>query len=92
MPATAMVHVRLDEEVKARAEEALSSMGLTVSAAVKIFLTRVAVEKALPFEVRVPNAETQAAMKEADDLIRRRGSRFATAEDLVNELDKTVER
>lgn len=63
MATTAMVHVRLDEKVKVRAEKALTAMGLTVSDAVRVLLTRVAVEKALPFEVRVPNPTTAAAIK-----------------------------
>jgi DNA-damage-inducible protein J len=65
MAATAMVHVRLDEKVKARAEKALAAMGLSVSDAVRVLLTRVAAEEALPFEVRVPNAKTIAAIKAA---------------------------
>lgn len=65
MAATTMVHVRLDGKVKARAEKALAAMGLSVSDAVRVLLTRVAVEEALPFEVRVPNAKTVAAIKEA---------------------------
>lgn len=65
MATTAMVHVRLDEKVKARAEKALAAMGLSVSDAVRVLLTRVAAEKALPFEVRVPNAKSREAMAEA---------------------------
>jgi DNA-damage-inducible protein J len=40
-------------------------MGLSVSDAVRVLLIRVAAEKALPFEMRVPNPVTAAAMKEA---------------------------
>jgi DNA-damage-inducible protein J len=65
MPATEMVHVRVDKRVKARAAKTLSAMGLSVSDAVRVLLTRVAAEKALPFEVKVPNATTVAAMREA---------------------------
>lgn len=65
MATTTMVHVRVDGKVKARAEKALTAMGLSVSDAVRVLLTRVAVEKALPFEVRVPNARTVAAVEEA---------------------------
>jgi DNA-damage-inducible protein J len=65
MPATEMVHIRIDKRVKSRATKALSAMGLSVSDAVRVLLTRVAAEKALPFELRVPNAATVAAMKEA---------------------------
>ncbi len=63
--ATTMVHVRVDERVKARAARALAAMGLSVSDAVRVMLTRVAAEKALPFEVRAPNTTTVAAMEEA---------------------------
>jgi DNA-damage-inducible protein J len=65
MPATEMVHIRIDKRVKARATKALSAMGLSVSDAVRVLLTRVATEKALPFEVKVPNAATAAAIREA---------------------------
>ena len=65
MAATMMVHVLVDGRVKAKAEKALAAMGLSVSDAVRVFLTRVAAEQALPFEVRVPNARTAAAMQEA---------------------------
>jgi len=65
MPATEMVHIRIDKRVKTQAAKALSAMGLSVSDAVRVLLTRVAAEKALPFEVKVPNAATKAAMQEA---------------------------
>lgn len=61
--ASSMVHIRVDEKVKARAAKTLASMGLTVSDAVRLLLTRVAAEKAMPFEVRVPNRETRAAIE-----------------------------
>ncbi|MFZ0312238.1 MAG: type II toxin-antitoxin system RelB/DinJ family antitoxin [Candidatus Korobacteraceae bacterium] len=60
--ASSMVHIRVDEKVKAKAAKTLASMGLTVSDAVRLLLTRIAAEKALPFDVRVPNRETVAAI------------------------------
>jgi DNA-damage-inducible protein J len=65
MSATEMVHIRIDKRVKSRATKALSAMGLSVSDAVRVLLTRVAAEQALPFELKVPNAVTAAAMQEA---------------------------
>jgi len=65
MAATEMVHVRIDRRTKARAAKALAAMGLSVSDAVRVLLTRVAAEKSLPFEVKTPNAATTAAMREA---------------------------
>ena len=65
MAANAVVRARIDEHIKEEAATVLATMGLTVSDAFRIMLTRVAREKALPFEPLAPNAETIAAMKEA---------------------------
>jgi DNA-damage-inducible protein J len=45
---TSMLHIRIDEQIKAQATENLANFGLTVSDAVRILLTRVAREGALP--------------------------------------------
>ena len=58
MPATAYVRARIDEKLKEEATAVLADMGLTVSDVVRIVLTKVAKEKALPFEMRVPNKLT----------------------------------
>ncbi|MBI4828951.1 MAG: type II toxin-antitoxin system RelB/DinJ family antitoxin [Nitrospinae bacterium] len=50
-----MVHVRIDEKTKTQATQTLATMGLSVSDAVRVFLKRVAAEKAIPFDGRVPN-------------------------------------
>jgi DNA-damage-inducible protein J len=62
----------------------LEAIGLTPSDAIRIMLTRVAREKALPFEPLVPNKKTIEAMKEA-----RRGNlpSFSSAEELMADLD-----
>jgi DNA-damage-inducible protein J len=88
MAASAMVHVRVDEKVKAEATQMLAEMGLSVSDAVRVFLMRVIAEKQLPFALKVPNAETRAAMAEADDIVKTRRARFATANELFNDLEK----
>ena len=81
---TTMVHVRVDEEVKERAAETLAAMGISVSDAVRMLLVRVASEKALPFEVKVPNATTVKAMRAAD---RGQGKRFRSAKALFKDLE-----
>jgi len=79
-----MVHVRIGKRVKAQAAKTLAAMGLSVSDAVRVLLTRVAAEKALPFEVKVPNAETAAAIQEA----RRGGLRsFDSVRALMTDLN-----
>ncbi len=65
MAANALVQARIDGAVKEEAAAVLASMGLTVSDAVRLLLTKVAKEHALPFDPLIPNAETVEAMKEA---------------------------
>ncbi len=65
MAANALVQTRINSLVKDEAAAVLATMGLTVSDAVRLMLTRVAHDKVLPFELLRPNAETIAAMEEA---------------------------
>lgn len=60
-----LVQAQIDQEVKEEATMVLATMGLTVSDAIRLLLTRVAEEKALPFAPLVPNDETIAAIEEA---------------------------
>lgn len=65
MAANRLVQARIDGDVKAEAAAVLAAMGLTISDAVRLLLTKVAREKALPFEPLIPNETTIAAMKAA---------------------------
>ena len=65
MTDNSIVRAHIDEHIKDEAATVLKSMGLTVSDAFRMMMTRIAREKALPFEPLVPNAETVAAMREA---------------------------
>ena len=80
---TTMVHVRVDQKTKQMAAKTLAGMGLTVSGAVRMLLVRVAAEKALPFDVKVPNATTQKAMRAADE---GKGKRLKSAGALFKDL------
>ena len=84
MTANSVVRARIDAHIKEEATAVLAAMGLTVSDALRIMLTRVAREKALPFEPLVPNAETIQAMKDA-----RRGDlpSFANVEELMADVN-----
>ena len=86
---TTMVHVRVNEKIKAQATKALTAMGLSVSDAVRGFLTRIAADKQLPFELKVPNAETRAAMQEARAMGK---GQFSSADELIRDLDKDSRR
>jgi len=84
MSENAVVRARIDERIKEEAAAVLGAMGLTISDAFRMLLTRIAAEKALPFEPLVPNETTLAAMREA-----RQGglARFDNVEDLLAELN-----
>lgn len=88
MANTTMLHVRVDEDLKAQAAEALAAMGLSVSDAVRILLKRVVNDQAFPLELKVPNAQTRAAMEEARTMMKARAARFASADALIDDLKK----
>ena len=86
---TAMLHVRIEENTKDEAALALQSMGLSMSDAVRLFLRRVVIDQALPLELKVPNAQTMAAMKESRAMMAKRRARFAGAGPMFDALQKT---
>lgn len=88
---TSMLHIRVDDDIKEQATAALTTMGLSVSDAVRLFLRRVVIDQAFPLELKVPNAETQAAMAESRAMManRRNGkNRFASADEMFADLEK----
>lgn len=82
MAANALVQTRIDGTVKEEAASVLAAMGLTVSDAVRLMLTRVARDKVLPFDVR-PNAATREAIAELEA---GKGARFDSVEALMADL------
>lgn len=92
MAATTMVHVRVDENIKAQATQTLASMGLTVSDAVRVFLTRVVTDQELPFALKAPNAQSLQAMVEAQEIINQRRARFSSSDALIDDLEKNSSR
>lgn len=82
--ADSIVRARIDATTKQEAAAVLAGMGLSMSDAIRLMLTKVARERTLPFDVR-PNSETIAAMTEAQ-----RGNlpSFASASDLMSDLNR----
>jgi DNA-damage-inducible protein J len=88
MAATAFVRARIDEKIRNEAAAVLAEMGLTVSDVMRMTLTRVANEKALPLELKIPNAETRAAMHESRAMLKAGKGRFASLAEAIDELDQ----
>ena len=83
MATDSIVRARIDSETKQRAADALSEMGLSISDAIRLLMLRIADERRLPFEVKVPNAATKRAIAEIEQ---GKGKRSETAEQLFKDL------
>ena len=66
MSKTEMIRARVDSELKADAEAVLHELGLTASDAIRLFYRQLALRKGLPFDVKLPNAETRQAMQDLE--------------------------
>ncbi len=64
---TRMIHARIDPQLKESAERVFSEIGISTTEAIRLFLKQVELYKGLPFPVSIPNAETTAAMMEANN-------------------------
>ena len=62
------IRVRISPDLKNQATEVLSQYGLNISDAVRLFLEQVVMRDGLPFEIKMPNITTIAAMKESRKL------------------------
>ncbi|MFY9261041.1 MAG: type II toxin-antitoxin system RelB/DinJ family antitoxin [Gallionella sp.] len=85
MAINAVVRARIDEKIKDEAAAVLAAMGLTVSDAFRMMLTRVVHEGALPFDPLIPNEKTILAMKSARR--ERNQKSFKSVADLMADLN-----
>jgi DNA-damage-inducible protein J len=84
---SAEIRSRIEPDLKEGASRVLAECGLNLSDAIRLFLRQVVVNNGLPFEVKVPNAITRAAMEEA------RGKslpRFNSVNELFDDLEKAA--
>ena len=84
MAAAEVVRARIEAGLKKEATMVLAGIGLSVSDAIRLMLMRVAADKALPFDLRAPNAESQAAMR---DIQEGKVTRFDSVADLMADLN-----
>jgi DNA-damage-inducible protein J len=81
---TGMIRARVSPALKARAESILAKIGLNSSDAIRMFYSQVVLYKGMPFDVRIPNAATRKALREAD--AGENLTRYADADDLFTKL------
>ena len=68
MAKTATIRARLEPDLKREAEQILSTLGLSPTAAITLFYRQVTLQHGLPFPVRIPNAETREALRQAVEM------------------------
>lgn len=89
---TSILHIQVDDETRERAAQALDAMGLSLSDGIGLFLRRVRDEQDLPFDLARPNAETRAAMQEANSIVAANTPRFENGPALIDALDSGGDR
>ena len=83
--------ISLDADIKAKAQELFADIGMDLSTAINIFLRQSIRENGIPFVIQrdVPNADTVAAMREAEEMRKNPGAykAYHSFSDLVNEVE-----
>lgn len=82
---SAYIQARVEPGLKDEATQVLKQIGLSNSEAITLFLRQVVMNRGLPFELRIPNAETKDAIREAFEE-REKLQRYETADELFEDL------
>lgn len=87
MGKTGYITARIEPKLKARAARVLATVGVSTTDAITMFLRQVVLRNGLPFEVRVPNAETKRAIEELKSVgTRSKLKRYSTAQEMFGSL------
>jgi DNA-damage-inducible protein J len=87
MGKTAYITARVEPKLKAQAARVLAAVGVSTTDAITMFLRQVVLRNGLPFEVRVPNAETKRAIEELENAgTRSKLKRYATADEMFGDV------
>ncbi len=79
----AVVKARIEPDLKRESEAILARLGMNTTDAIRMFFTQIRLQQGLPFSIRIPNAETQAAMNELEA---GRGERVSSVDALFDDL------
>jgi DNA-damage-inducible protein J len=81
----AIIRVRVEQSLKVEAEAVLAQLGLSPTEAIRLFYLQVSLQGGLPFEVRIPSAETRTAITDARSAKKLRT--FGSAATLLRTVD-----
>ena len=86
------VRARIDDDLKNAAAAVLEDVGLSVSDIIRVVLTRIAKEKAVPAGLFTPNATTIAAMNEAIEITDKDMPQFRNAQEMFDALEEKARK
>jgi DNA-damage-inducible protein J len=67
MPKTAVIQARIDPAIKEKAQQVLETLHISMSEAISLYLTQVALHRGIPFEICIPNKITLSAIQDAEE-------------------------
>ncbi len=67
MSKTTTIQARINPEIKTQAQKILNSLHISMSEAISIYLTQIALHKGIPFEIKVPNEQTVKTIKKSEN-------------------------
>jgi DNA-damage-inducible protein J len=86
MPRSATIQARIDPEIKAQAQDILNKLHISMSEAISMYLTQVALQKGIPFDLKIPNSLTAETLRKSE-----RGEELHQVNS-VDQLFKELER
>ncbi len=88
MTKTVTVQARMEPKLKEQADAILAALGMNATTAITLFYKQVVRQRGLPFELKLPNEDTLAAIEELNDPARRaKLASYTSVEDLMKALE-----
>ena len=84
MNKAATINARIEPALKYQAEAILHNVGLSTAEAIRIFYTQICLNKGLPFEVKLPNKETLAAIHELES---GKGTKYNSMDEVWSDIN-----
>jgi len=85
MAKTSTIQTRVDPEIKRNAQKILSTLNISMSEAISIYLTQITLNKGIPFEIKIPNKLTVRILKESEN--RKELHKVSDVDELFQELN-----
>jgi len=86
MAKTTVIQARIDPAIKKKAQKVFETLHISMSEAISLYLTQVALHRGIPFEIRIPNRVTFQALRDAEE--RKNITTVDSVDELFGEMDK----